>query len=566
MTPDFERAAALRAAVREFSHRSEQIIRPHGLPLEQYQLLLLLHVQPGEKATIGSLHRQLHRGQSAVTQLARRMENRGLITRELSKDDARIRFLKLTPRGESSSRKRSSHSRANARGCWNSSKAWTEQTLGDRPTPGTRTRAQGLSRAHAGRPGATAGVAATVASSASPLAVRAVQLGPVALSLAIGAAAGGGGSRFSLPDPRLHLSLHRPSGLQRRGPVVHGFERSIGWWFVLVAPVVGGLLYGCWSAASPAKPVATACPRSCWPSRNGRADPPAVAASKSLASALCIGSGGSVGREGPIVQIGSALGSTLGQTARCPSPGSALLVACGAAGGISATFNAPIAGMFFALELILPDFASGLLRRRRPLAFVADSSVEPLSDRQPFLHLPTFQLHSSGVLPVRTASGSSPPSLALRSSVSLRHARISPTGSGEDRNGCDPGRRRLLLGGLLLALPEIYGVGYPPSGEGRRRTLCSWFLLILLVGKIVATSLTIAIGGSGGVFAPSLFMGAMLGTPSASAAPPAPRLDRPAGSLRPGRHGRGVRRRRPRPLTAVIIIFELTGEYQSSCR
>ena len=98
--PTSNRAAALRAAVREFSHRSEQIIRPHGLTLEQYQLLLLLRVQPREKNTIGSLHRQLHRGQSAVTQLARRMENRRLITRELSKNDARIRFLKLTRRGE----------------------------------------------------------------------------------------------------------------------------------------------------------------------------------------------------------------------------------------------------------------------------------------------------------------------------------------------------------------------------------------------------------------------------------------------------------------------------------
>lgn len=88
----------MRAAVREFKHRSESIIRSHGLTLEQYQLLLLLRVQPKEQATIGSLHRELHRGQSVITQLARRMENRGLITRELSRQDARIRYLKLTKR------------------------------------------------------------------------------------------------------------------------------------------------------------------------------------------------------------------------------------------------------------------------------------------------------------------------------------------------------------------------------------------------------------------------------------------------------------------------------------
>lgn len=97
--PDFQAAATMRAAVREFTHRSEKIIRSYGLTLEQYQVLLLLRVQPREEATIGSLHRELHRGQSAVTQLARRMENRGLITRELSREDARVRYLKLTKRG-----------------------------------------------------------------------------------------------------------------------------------------------------------------------------------------------------------------------------------------------------------------------------------------------------------------------------------------------------------------------------------------------------------------------------------------------------------------------------------
>ena len=100
MGPDFEGAATLRAAVREFSRRSEKIIRLYGLTPEQYQLLLLLRVQPKEEATIGKLHKELDRGQSAVTQLARRMQNRGLITRELSEIDARVRFLKLTKRGE----------------------------------------------------------------------------------------------------------------------------------------------------------------------------------------------------------------------------------------------------------------------------------------------------------------------------------------------------------------------------------------------------------------------------------------------------------------------------------
>lgn len=98
--PDFEGALALRQAVLEFTHRSDEIIRGFGLSLEQYQLLLLLQVWPKEEATITNLYGALHRGQSAVTQLARRMENRGLIRRELSRQDARVRYLKLTKRGE----------------------------------------------------------------------------------------------------------------------------------------------------------------------------------------------------------------------------------------------------------------------------------------------------------------------------------------------------------------------------------------------------------------------------------------------------------------------------------
>ena len=100
MERDFEEAFRLREAVREFTNRSADIIRHQGLTLEQYQLLLLLRMWPKEQATITNLYAALNRGQSAVTQLARRMENRGLISRELAKDDARVRYLKLTKRGE----------------------------------------------------------------------------------------------------------------------------------------------------------------------------------------------------------------------------------------------------------------------------------------------------------------------------------------------------------------------------------------------------------------------------------------------------------------------------------
>jgi CIC family chloride channel protein len=85
---------------------------------------------------------------------------------------------------------------------------------------------------------------------------------------------------------------------------------------------------------------------------------PRVAAMKALVSSICIGSGGSVGREGPIVQISSALGSSLGQMFKLSEDKTRILIACGAAGGIAATFNAPIAGIFFALEVILQEYGT----------------------------------------------------------------------------------------------------------------------------------------------------------------------------------------------------------------
>jgi CIC family chloride channel protein len=123
--------------------------------------------------------------------------------------------------------------------------------------------------------------------------------------------------------------------------------------------------------------------------RGGRIAP-RVGIVKSLASALCIGSGGSVGREGPIVQIGSALGSSIGQLMRISDARLRLLVACGAAGGISATFNAPIAGVFFALELILRDFATESFGVVVLASVTADVIGRAAFGSTSFLSLPAF--------------------------------------------------------------------------------------------------------------------------------------------------------------------------------
>ncbi|MHA6783731.1 chloride channel protein [Pseudonocardia saturnea] len=135
--------------------------------------------------------------------------------------------------------------------------------------------------------------------------------------------------------------------------------------------------------------------------RNGSRIPPRVAAVKSLASALCIGSGGSVGREGTIVQIGAAPGSSMGRWPRVTPHRLGLLVACGAAGGISATFNAPVAGVFFAFELVLRSFSAeafGVVVIASVTASVVGRTV--MGD-EPFLDLPPFSVGRWGPSPSR---------------------------------------------------------------------------------------------------------------------------------------------------------------------
>jgi CIC family chloride channel protein len=343
-----------------------------------------------------------------------------------------------------------------------------------------------------------------------------------------------------------------------------GYFHGLGFWFIVFIPVIGGLLYGplIYFFAREARGHGVPEVMLAVAERGGRIRPQ-VAVIKSLASALCIGSGGSVGREGPIVQIGSALGSTLGQITRVPESRLRVLVACGAAGGISATFNAPIAGVFFGLELILRDFEAESFGVVVLSSFVANIIGRAAFGSQAFLHLPAFQLRSPVEYPLYAGLG------LLSALVGVAFIRV--LYGLEDRadriwrgpEWLRPAAGGILLGLLLFALPELYGVGYPPLVHAIHGDYALWLLLALLAGKILATSLTIAIGGSGGVFAPSLFMGAMLGSAYGTGVHHfLPGLTAPAGAYGLVGMGAVFAGAARAPITAVVIIFELTGDYR----
>lgn len=352
--------------------------------------------------------------------------------------------------------------------------------------------------------------------------------------------------------------------------------QGLGNYYVIIIPAVGGLIVGplIYYFAREAKGHGVPEVMEAIALRGGRIRP-VVAIIKSLASSISIGSGGSVGREGPIVQIGSAIGSTLGQRLHLSEEMVRILVACGAAGGIAATFNAPIAGVLFALEIILGAFSV-----RHFSSVVISAVAASVVGRVVFGNIPAFAIPLEyginslwefafypilgiaaalwGVLFVRTLYWSEDLFEKWKSVPEW----IQPMVGG------------ILLGILALAYPrltgvtwegtpQIFNVGYGVIESALANKLALGAALTLLVLKLIATSLTLGSGGSGGVFAPSLFMGAMLGTafdlgvrmifPNIPAPPGAYALVGMAATFAATAHA---------PITAVIILFELTGDYR----
>jgi CIC family chloride channel protein len=314
---------------------------------------------------------------------------------------------------------------------------------------------------------------------------------------------------------------------------------------------------------------------------------PIVAVIKSLASALSIGSGGSVGREGPIIQVGAAFGSMVGQVVAMPARQRALLIAAGAGGGIAATFNTPIGGIVFAVELMLP-FATPLSLLWVGLSCVTATFI----GRVFFGDLPSFNVPSLSVivpsLPLVEGSALALPVLpwfALLGLILGVLAWLLTRGIYwfEDLFDAMPGNyytrhiSGMLLVGLVMygfmALSERYfgqpnhyyvqGVGYATIMDILRGELtASGFLLLLVGAKLLVTCLTLGSGASGGVFSPSMFLGAALGGCFGSTLlhvlPDLPMA--PAHFAYAGMAGM-VGGTTGAVLTGTIMIFEMTRDY-----
>lgn len=385
--------------------------------------------------------------------------------------------------------------------------------------------------------------------------------GIVFLAVVIGAGAGGGAIVFRWLITTFTWILSGHADYSAAGHVANPHVPALGIWFVVLAPMIAGAIYGPLVTRFAPEARGHGVPEVMYAvaERGGRI-PPQVTVVKALASALCIGGGGSVGREGPIVQIGSAWGSSLGRLARMPESRLRILVACGAAGGIAATFNAPIAGPFFAMELILRDFTAESFGAVVLSSVTASVIGRAAFGDNPFLTLPAFHLASGWEYLIFALLGVVIGAVGVAFTHILYWIEDACDWAWRGPEWLRPAAGGVLLGGLLLVLPQMYGVGYPVLARAIDGRYVVWMLLILMAGKIVATSLTIGIGGSGGVFAPSLFIGAMGGTAFGMV------VHQLFPAAAPGMYGligmgaafAGATRA---AITAVIILFELTGEY-----
>lgn len=341
------------------------------------------------------------------------------------------------------------------------------------------------------------------------------RLGLVVMALVVGAGAGLGAALFRemVFGATWLVTGHDQFGQQGHAASAH--LPGLGIWFVLVVPVLGGLIYGpmIYRFAREARGHGVPEVMLAVAENGGRIRPP-VTIVKAVASAITIGVGGSVGREGPIVQIGSALASTLGQLVRMSESRLRIIVACGAAGGIAATFNAPLTGLFFGFEIVLREFSLDALVATSLAAVTGDVISRAMFGSAPFFSMIPHGLSVTNdvtyLLVAVLAVAAGLIGIGFKTFLYWLEDFVDELWTGRPE-WARPAVGGVALGALLLAVPQMYGVGYPVMNSVISGHVVVGLILLFLVSKVLATSLTLSIGGSGGVFAPSLFIGAMAG-------------------------------------------------------
>ena len=333
-------------------------------------------------------------------------------------------------------------------------------------------------------------------------------------------------------------------------------------WQILLVPTLGGLLIGLFVHffMPGRRPHAVADVMEAVAVRNGRMSLRAGLGS-AVVSAASIGVGGSVGREGPVVHLGASLCSWISLRLGLSRSLTINLLGCGVAAAIAASFNAPIAGTFFALEVVIGHYA---LTAFAPI--VLASVTGTIISRAYFGNFPAF------IVPENTlATPLEFPAFALLGVVSAGVAIVMMRGITYTQETVGktrlPGWAQPMVGGLCvgiiaLVFPQVLGVGYGTTDAALKEQLDLSLLIALLGAKIVAVALSIGMGFGGGVFSPSLFVGAMLGGAfGLIAAVPFPDLASGHSAYTLVGMGAVAGAVLGAPISTILIMFELTGDY-----
>jgi CIC family chloride channel protein len=284
---------------------------------------------------------------------------------------------------------------------------------------------------------------------------------------------------------------------------------------------------------------------------------------KFLTGVLCIGSGHSMGREGPSVQIGAGIASVVGQWLRLSPARVKELVPVGAAGALAAAFNTPIAAVLFALEEIIGDLNATLLGST-VVASVASVVVErSILGNEPLFHVPVYHLVHPAELIGYAALGLAGGVVSLIFCKVLLGLRAVFVRMPRSTLMWQPAIGGIAIGAMLLLVPEVKGVGYEYVDQALNGGLVFRTMLVLCFVKLVATVISYSTGNAGGIFAPSLFIGAMAG----GAVGMVVNRVAPFPTGEPGAYAlvgmgtlfAGIIRA---PMTSVFMIFEITQDYQ----
>lgn len=397
--------------------------------------------------------------------------------------------------------------------------------------------------------------------------LRRIQFGGVVLilaAIAVGLAAGG-----------LSIGFREAIGLIQW--IGYGFAdedswrlfAELPWYVILLTPAIGGLLVGIYAhwALPNGQPVAVAQVMEASALHAGRMSMKTGLHGAAI-NALSLGVGGSGGREGPVVHLGATVGAWAAARLGLPANGARVLLGCGVASAVAAAFNAPLAGVFFAMEVVIGHYAIGALAPIVAASVVATSVTRLVYGAYPAFTVSPYSLGSYWEYPAFAILG------AVSAVAAIMFMRSVPFVARVHERLRVPKRLRPMCGGLLVGaigiyFPQVMGVGYGATSSALEMEFGLYFLIGLAVAKTAATAITLGSGFGGGIFSPSLFLGAVIGGAfgivAGTAAPGAVAVgaDLFAGERAYALVGMGAFAAATlgAPISTILMVFEITSDY-----